>query len=81
MYFESFNRDHPKFEIEPALNIIGPYLKKFDKISDILVPYDNTFKDNAFVTKSFDPQIHFENDVEDIIEIYEKIRGEKLVFE
>ena len=73
--------DHPEYEIEPAINIIGPYLKKFDKISDILVPNDNTFQDNVFITKSYDPQIHFENDVEDIIEIYEKIAGEKLVFE
>ena len=73
--------DHPEFEIQPALNIIGPYLKKFDKISDILVPIDNTFRDNVFVTKSYDSQIHFENDIEDIIDIYEKIRGVKFVFE
>ena len=70
--------DYPKKEIEPAMNIIGPTLEIFDKVSDILVPNENDFKDNIFITKSYDAQIHFEDDMEDVFEIYEKITGQKL---
>ena len=33
---------------------------------------------NVFVTKSFDPQSHFENDTDNVIDIYQKIMGTKL---
>ena len=39
---------------------------------------ENDFKDNIFITKSYDAQIHFEDDMEDVFEIYEKITGQKL---
>ena len=60
------------------MNIIGPTLEIFDKVSDILVPNENDFKDNIFITKSYDAQIHFEDDMENVFEIYEKITGQKL---
>lgn len=33
---------------------------------------------NVFVTKSFDPVSHFENDTDNVIDIYQKIMGAKL---
>ena len=70
--------DKPEAELEPAMQIIGPVLEKFDKISDLYEPVDKSFKDNVFVTSSFDPQSHFENDTDNVIEIYETITGAKL---
>ena len=70
--------DNPEKEIEPAMQIVGDYLEKFDKISDIYEPKDKSFKDNVYITSSFDPQSHFENDTDNVIEIYEKITGAKL---
>ena len=70
--------DNPAQEIQPAMDIIGPTLEQFDKISDIYHPIDITFKGNVYITSSFDPQSHFENDTDNVIEIYEKITGAKL---
>ena len=70
--------DKPETEIEVAMDIVGPILEKFDKVSDIYQPIDTTFKGNVFITSSFDPQSHFENDTDNVIDIYEKITGAKL---
>jgi len=70
--------DNPAKEIEPAMNIIGKPLEIFDKVSDIYVPIDTSFKGNIYITSSFDPQSHFENDTDNVIDIYEKITGAKL---
>ena len=70
--------DKPEAEIEPAMKIIGPYLEKFDKISEIYEPIDTSFKDNVYITSSFDPQSHFENDTDNVIDIYQKITGAQL---
>ena len=70
--------DKPEAELEPAMEIIGPVLEKFDKVSEIYEPVDTSFKDNVFITTSFDPQSHFENDTDNVIDIYEKITESKL---
>ena len=70
--------DNPIEEIKPAMEVIGPVLEQFDKISDIYHPIDTSFKGNIYITSSFDPQSHFENDTDNVIEIYEKITGAKL---
>ena len=48
--------DKPEAEIQPAMDIIGPILEIFDKISDIYVPIDTTFKGNVYITFSSDPR-------------------------
>jgi Rab GDP dissociation inhibitor len=68
----------PKAELKPAMDIIGQPLETFDKISEIYEPVDTSFKDNIFITTSFDPQSHFENDTDNVIDIYQKITGTKL---
>jgi Rab GDP dissociation inhibitor len=70
--------DKPAEEIQPAMDIIGPVLETFDKVSEIYQPIDTTFKGNVYITSSFDPQSHFENDTDNVIDIYEKITGAKL---
>ena len=68
----------PVQEISLAMDIVGPTLETFDKISEIYEPIDNTFKGNVYITSSFDPQSHFENDTDNVIDIYQKITGTKL---
>ena len=68
----------PKAELQPAMDIIGQPLEIFDKVSDIYEPIDTSFKDNIFITNSFDPQSHFENDTDNVIDIYQKITETKL---
>ena len=70
--------DNPAQEIQPAMSIVEPVLETFDKVSDIYHPVDTTFKGNIYITSSFDPQSHFENDTDNVIDIYEKITGAKL---
>ena len=70
--------ENPTAEIQPAMDVIGPVLETFDKVSDIYHPVDTSFKGNVYITSSFDPQSHFENDTDNVIEIYEKITGAKL---
>ena len=60
----------PKAELKPAMDIIGEPLEIFDKVSDIYEPIDTSFKDNIFITTSFDPQSHFENDTDNVIPSY-----------
>ena len=68
----------PKAELKPAMDIIGQPLEIFDKVSDIYEPVDTSFKDNIFITTSFDPQSHFENDTDNVIKIKQKITETKL---
>jgi Rab GDP dissociation inhibitor len=70
--------ENPTAEIQPAMDVIGPVLETFDKVSDIYHPVDTSFKGNVYITSSFDPQSHFENDTDNVIDIYEKITGAKL---
>ena len=72
--------DDPVEEIKPAMDIIGTTLEQFDKVSDIYQPEDPSFKGNIYVTSSFDPQSHFENDTDNVIDMYEKITGKKFDF-
>ena len=44
-------------------------------------PIDNSFNNNIFITNSLLPQSHFENDFDDIIDIFQKITDSKLQFE
>ena len=72
---------NPHEEIKPALDLLGPTLEQFEKVSDVYEPIDKTFSDNIYITTSFDSLSHFENDTQNVIELYEKITGTKLNLE
>ena len=71
-------RSNPSDEIQPAMDIISPVLETFDKVSEIYSPIDKSYRGNIYITSSYDQQSHFENDIDDAIDIYEKITGLKL---
>ena len=73
--------DKPEDEIKPALDLIGTVLEKFITVSDVFEPIDKAFNDNIYITSSFDPLSHFEHDTDEVIELYEKLTGQKLYME
>ena len=70
--------DDPESEIQPAIGLLGPILDMFISVSDIFEPLEDGKNTNLWITKSYDPSSHFEIASNDILEIYEKIVGEKL---
>jgi len=71
----------PQAELKPAFDIIGSVLETFITIADLYEPVDTTFSDGIFISTSFDPLSHFEQDTEDVIELYKKITGKVLSLE
>lgn len=70
--------DTPELEIRPALDILGTILEYFVDITTLYEPVKDGKADNLFITKSYDPQSHFEVASEEVMEMYERITGEKL---
>lgn len=68
----------PEQEIQPALNLLGPILDMFVSVSTVYEPLEDGKTSNVWISKSYDPSSHFEVASEDILQIYEKITGEKL---
>lgn len=70
--------DQPEQEIQPAIGLLGAILDMFVSVSEIYVPLDSGKESNLWITKSYDPSSHFEIASIDILQVYEKIVGEKL---
>ena len=70
----------PHSEIKPGLDLLGPIEQKFVSISDLYEPNDDGTKSQIFITKSYDATTHFESTCLDILDVYEKITGEKFDF-
>lgn len=68
----------PTEELKPAFDIIGNISETFITISDLYEPIDTTFKDNCYISTSFDPLSHFENDTNNIMDLYKKISGNEI---
>ena len=56
-------------QLAPAMEIIGNTLECFDKIYSFYEPINKTFNDNIFISNSFLPQSHFENDFDEDFEV------------
>jgi Rab GDP dissociation inhibitor len=70
--------DNPEEEIAPAVLLLGDILEMFVSVSTLHEPTASGAESNLWVTSSYDATSHFESASEDILEIYEKIVGEKL---
>ena len=46
---------------------------------DLMAPKSNGVDDKVFISESFDATTHFETAITDVLAIYERIMGEKLV--
>ena len=70
--------DKPELEIEPAMKLLGPVLDMFLSVTTINEPFEDGKNSGMWISKSYDPSSHFEEASNDILEIYEKLSGEKL---
>ncbi len=70
--------DKPELEIRPAFDLLGPVLEYFLDVQTLYAPVSDGKADNLFITCSYDPQSHFELASEEVLDLYERITGEKL---
>jgi Rab GDP dissociation inhibitor len=68
----------PEKEIQPAIDLLGGCLEVFIQISDLHEPTNDPLGDNLWVTSSYDATSHFETASIDVLNIYERMTGEKL---
>ncbi|XP_060567842.1 rab GDP dissociation inhibitor alpha-like [Ruditapes philippinarum] len=73
--------DNPEAELTLGINLLGNPLQKFVTISDLYEPVEGSEKSNVFISKSYDATSHFESTCDDILDLYEKIMGEKFDFD
>lgn len=78
MVSASVETDKPELEIRPALDLLGGVLEYFTDVSVQYEPVSDGKSDNLYISKSYDPQSHFELASEEVLEMYERITGEKL---
>ena len=69
--------DDPEQEIKTAMEFLGEPLEMFIQISDLHEPCTDPKADNIFVTSSYDATSHFESASDNVLDLYEKITGEK----
>jgi len=68
----------PEKEIEPAFKLLGKIEEKFLSMEDLFVPNEDGTKDKVFISRSFDPETHFNESCQDILDIYKRIMGKDL---
>ncbi len=69
---------NPELEIRPAIEALGGVVEYFTEVSTLYEPTGDGRADNLFITKSYDPQSHFELASEEVLELYQRITGETL---
>jgi Rab GDP dissociation inhibitor len=68
----------PESELTPAMQLLGKVDEKFFWVSDQYAPVGDGKNDNCFITSSYDATTHFETSTSEVLEIYERITGEKV---
>jgi Rab GDP dissociation inhibitor len=68
----------PEDELKPGLNILGKIDEIFVQTRDLYEPLEDGRKDQVFISKSFDPETHFDKSCEDILDIYKRITGKDM---
>jgi len=69
---------NPESEIAYALKLLGKIDETYFSVRDLYVPIDDGTKSQVFISKSFDPETHFQESCEDILDIYKRITGKDM---
>lgn len=69
---------NPVSEVEAGLKLLGPIMKQFNKVSETYEPVGDGLSDRCFISSSFDGTSHFEGDCDDLLDLYERVTGQKL---
>ncbi|XP_049894859.1 rab GDP dissociation inhibitor beta [Epinephelus moara] len=70
--------NNPEKEVQPGLDLLEPIKQKFISVHHILVPNEDGSKSQIFVSRSYDAFNHFEDEYEDIRDMYRRITGVEL---
>lgn len=68
----------PDEDVAPGLQVLGPILQRFTSMTTCYTPVSDGRDDQCFISASFDATSHFEHDVADMLDLYERVTGEKL---
>jgi len=66
-------------ELSAGLTLLGKPARIFYDMYDLMKPTDNGQKSHVFISESFDATTHFETAITDVLDVYQRIMGEKLV--
>jgi Rab GDP dissociation inhibitor len=70
--------ENPEAELAGAIKLLGKIDEKFFCVRDMFIPTDDGSKSKVFISKSFDPETHFQESCEDILNIYKRITGKDM---
>jgi len=70
--------DKPEQELQAGIKLLGKVDASFFKVRDLFVPTDDGKKSRVFISKSFDPETHFQESCEDILDIYKRVTGKDM---
>jgi len=70
--------DKPENELQAGLKLLGKVDETFFSVRDLFVPTDDGTKSKVFISKSYDPETHFQESCEDILNIYKRITGKDM---
>jgi Rab GDP dissociation inhibitor len=56
-----------------------PLISRFISITPLYAPTSPGTDENIFITKSYDATSHFETVVEDVFDVWQRVKGEPLV--
>jgi Rab GDP dissociation inhibitor len=68
----------PEMELSPGLTILGEVQEKFVFVSDIKAPLADGAADQCFISTGYDATSHFETTIDDVLDMYTRVTGEKL---
>ncbi|KAK7916649.1 hypothetical protein WMY93_012410 [Mugilogobius chulae] len=71
---------NPEKEVQPAIELLEPIVQKFVSVSHLLVPNEDGRRSQIFVSRSSDATNHFENECQDIKDMYCRITGSEFSF-
>jgi len=68
----------PDAELQEGIKLLGKVDEIFYNVRDLYEPLEDGRKDQVFISKSFDPETHFDKSCEDILDIYKRITGKDM---
>jgi len=68
----------PEDELKLGIALLGKVDEIFYHVRDLYEPKEDGKKDQVFISKSYDPETHFDKSCEDILDIYKRITGKDM---
>lgn len=70
--------DDPMREVQPALDLLGPIVERFNHTTYQFEPIEDGSASNLFITRSLDASSHFESVCDDVKSVYQRLTGHQL---